>query len=296
MKIEKNQIYNMDCIDWMKFIKDEYVDLIISDPPYRKVIWEKRDYKWKTEEEYIEWSVKWISECYRILRKWWTFYIFWYFRTLSKLVKHCEEMWFELKQQIIIDKWMQAVSGRATKNYKQFPNVTESCLYFVKDSYWYTKKLLKEKQKELWIKSKEINDKLWVKANWGWMRSIYTWNNVCRQVPTKENREKLQNILWIDISYNKIEIVFNAEMWITDVRTDINFYSEKRIHPTQKPMKLISRLINASSHEGMLVFDPFMWSGSTAVTAKNLNRNFLWFELDNEYYEKSLKRLNESLF
>jgi len=64
-----NTIYNMDCIDGMKYIKTEYVDLIISDPPYRKVIAEKRDYIRKTEEEYLEWTLKRITECYRILRK-----------------------------------------------------------------------------------------------------------------------------------------------------------------------------------------------------------------------------------
>lgn len=295
MLIKDNMIYNMDCINWMHLISDENIDLIISDPPYWKVIGEKWDYKWKTEEEYLEWSKKRIQESHRILRKWGTFYLFWYFRTLSKLVKICEDIWFELKQQIIINKWMKAVAWRATKNYKQFPNVTESCLYFVKDSYNFTKNLLKEQQKKLWIKSKDINERLGVKSNGWWMRSIYTWNNICRQIPTRENRKKLQKILEIDITYDKIEVVFNPELGITDVWDDINFYWEKRIHPTQKPLKLIKRLIKASSHKWMLVFDPFMWGWSTAIASKDLWRKYLGFELDEWYYKKSQERLN-SLF
>ena len=50
-------------------MKDESVDLIVADPPYRKVIGESWDYKWKTEEEYIEWSLEWITQVHRILRK-----------------------------------------------------------------------------------------------------------------------------------------------------------------------------------------------------------------------------------
>ena len=55
--MKKNIIYNMDCIDGMnKYIDDESVDLIIADPPYFKVIGEKWDYNWRTEEDYIDWS------------------------------------------------------------------------------------------------------------------------------------------------------------------------------------------------------------------------------------------------
>ncbi len=277
-------------------MKDESIDLVIADPPYWKVVWEKRDYMRKTEEEYIERSIERIKEAHRITRKGWTFYLFWYFRTLSKLITPIQKIWFELKQQIIIDKGMQAVSWRATKNYTIFPNVTESCLYFVKDSYPYVKSLLKEAQKKVWLKSKQINEMLWVKANWWGMRSIYTWDNICKQIPTKENRTTLKIILNLNVDYDDIGIIFNPELWITDVRTDINFYSEKRIHPTQKPLKLISRLIKASSNEGMVVFDPFMGSGATAVAAIANKRKYLWFELDKEYYNKSLKRISENNF
>ena len=51
-------------------------------------------------------------------------------------------------------------------------------------------------------------------------------------------------------------------LWVWN---DINFYEEKRLHPTQKPVKLIERIIRASSHENMIVLDPFMGSGSTVA-------------------------------
>lgn len=75
-----------------------------------------------------------IRSAYISLRKGGSFYLFGYFRMLSRLLPILEDLGFELRQQIVIDKGMQAVSGRATKNYKMFPNVTESILFLVKDS------------------------------------------------------------------------------------------------------------------------------------------------------------------
>lgn len=68
----------------------------------------------------------------------------------------------------------------------------------------------------------------------------------------------------------------------------------KRYHPTQKPIKLISDLILRHSNPEDLVLDPFSGSGSTAVSCKKLNRNFIGFELSEEYYKKSIGRLNEN--
>ena len=113
MKLDIN--INADCIETMQSIEENSIDLVIADPPYWKVVGEKWDYQWKTEKDYVEWSLKWIKEVSRILRIGGTFYCFGYFRTLALLVPHLEEMGLELRQQIILDKGMRAVSGRATK-------------------------------------------------------------------------------------------------------------------------------------------------------------------------------------
>ena len=291
--IELNKIYNEDCVIGMKEkISDESIDLIIADPPYFKVIGEKWDYIWRTEQDYLEWSKQWIDEAVRVLRKGGSFYLFGYFRMLSRLLPLLEEAGLELRQQIILNKGIQAVSGRATKNYKMFPNVTESILFLYKDSKPYVKQFLKNKQKELGYTAKYINEKLGVKSNGGGMWSIYTVKNVCKQLPTKELWDKLQNILDFDIPYSKICQTFNAQIGITDVWNDINFYGEKgRFHSTQKPLNLITRLILASSNDEDIVLDPFMGSGTTAVASKKHNRYYIGFENNEDYYNKSLERL-----
>ena len=78
----------------------------------------------------------------------------------------------------------------------------------------------------------------------------------------------------------------------------ISFPSEsgggcKRYHPTQKPQKLINYLIKIHSNENNLILDPFMGSGTTAVCAKNNNRNYIGFELEEDYYKVCLQRTCE---
>lgn len=141
------------------------------------------------------------------------------------------------------------------------------------------------------MSAKEINERLGVKSNGGGMWSIYTGKNVCKQLPTKELWCKLQDILQFDIPYAKISQTYNTQLGITDVWDDINFYNEDRYHPTQKPQKAIERLILASSNKDDIVLDPFMGGGSTAVACVANNRSYIGFEVNQEYYNKSLERL-----
>ena len=62
-------------------------------------------------------------------------------------------------------------------------------------------------------------------------------------------------------------------------------------HPTVKPLPIIRNLVENSSREGALVLDPFMGSGTTAVACKELNRNFIGFEINPDYHAASLQRL-----
>ena len=66
---------------------------------------------------------------------------------------------------------------------------------------------------------------------------------------------------------------------------------ENTAHPTQKPEKLLAKLILASSNLGDIVFDPFLGSGSTSVTAKKLNRHFFGIEMNEQYCVWTEKRL-----
>ena len=65
------------------------------------------------------------------------------------------------------------------------------------------------------------------------------------------------------------------------------------VHPTQKPVEVIEKLITDSTQEGDLVLDCFMGSGTTAVASKKLNRNFIGFEIQEKYIAISESRLKQ---
>ena len=65
-------------------------------------------------------------------------------------------------------------------------------------------------------------------------------------------------------------------------------------HPTQKPKKVLERIILASTQEGDLLLDPFNGSGTTGIACKKLGRDFIGIELDKEYFEIAEKRIDET--
>ena len=73
-----------------------------------------------------------------------------------------------------------------------------------------------------------------------------------------------------------------------------NINGKDKIHPTQKPITYLERLILNSSNELDTVLDPFMGSGSTGVACINTNRKFIGMELDNTYFEIAKNRIQET--
>lgn len=70
-------------------------------------------------------------------------------------------------------------------------------------------------------------------------------------------------------------------------------HEKDRFHPTQKPLELIENLVLKHSDEGDIVLDCFSGSGTTAVACLHTNREFIGCELNKEYYDKSIERINK---
>ena len=68
--------------------------------------------------------------------------------------------------------------------------------------------------------------------------------------------------------------------------------SDRGLHPTQKAVKLMEILISLVTVEGQVVLDPFCGCGTTLVAAKNLNREYIGFEISSKYYQNILERLD----
>lgn len=86
-----------------------------------------------------------------------------------------------------------------------------------------------------------------------------------------------------------------SNLW-TDITVPFWSMPENTVHPTQKPEKLLAKLILASSAPGDLVFDPFLGSGSTSVVAKKLGRNYCGIEVDTFFACLAEKRLESAVY
>ncbi|MFA6930409.1 MAG: site-specific DNA-methyltransferase [Lentisphaeria bacterium] len=106
-------------------------------------------------------------------------------------------------------------------------------------------------------------------------------------------RENGQPKDWMETSKGNFRMTCPGNFW-DDLSVPYWSMPENTDHPTQKPEKLLAKLILASSKPGDLVFDPFLGSGSTAVTAKKLGRHYCGVEMNPEYCCWALARLQRA--
>ena len=148
----------------------------------------------------------------------------------------------------------QREKGRGAKN--NWKNASEDIWFGTKsDNYYFDVEAVKQKRKVIAPYKKNGKPKDWEETDDGKFRLTYPSN------------------FWDDIS---------IPYWSMPENTD---------HPTQKPEKLIAKLILASCPRNGIVLDPFLGSGTTSVVAKKLNRNFIGIEMNREYCCLAEKRL-----
>lgn len=95
---------------------------------------------------------------------------------------------------------------------------------------------------------------------------------------------------WNSTDDGNFRLTHPSNIW-TDLTVPFWSMPENTDHPTQKPEKLLAKIILASSNAGDFVLDPFLGSGTTSVVAKKLGRNYCGIEKDSEYSCLSEKRL-----
>ncbi|MDR3227712.1 MAG: site-specific DNA-methyltransferase [Prevotellaceae bacterium] len=96
---------------------------------------------------------------------------------------------------------------------------------------------------------------------------------------------------WEETADGKFRFTYPSNFW-DDISVPYWSMPENTDHPTQKPEKLLAKLILASSREGDFVFDPFLGSGTTSVVAKKLKRKYCGIEFNEEYCVLAEKRLH----
>jgi len=122
----------------------------------------------------------------------------------------------------------------------------------------------------------------------------YTFNveavKLRRQViaPYTENGQPKD---WEQSEAGRFRLTHPSNLW-TDLTVPFWSMPENTDHPTQKPEKLLAKIILASSNPGDMVFDPFLGSGTTSVVAKKLGRRYVGIEIDELYCCLAEKRLD----
>ncbi|NOZ04803.1 MAG: site-specific DNA-methyltransferase [Chloroflexi bacterium] len=246
------KIINQDIFEVTKFLPRSFVDLLVLDPPYNL----SKNYNGNLfkEREKKEYA-EWFERVLSILLP---------FLKDTATIYVCSDWKTSMIIAPILDNifhiqnritW-EREKGRGAK--KDWKNNTEDIWFCtISKEYYFDVELVKLKKRVIApYRTTNGKPKDWVESNNGNYRLTHPSN------------------IWTDIS---------VPFWSMPENTD---------HPTQKPEKLVAKLMLASSKEGDFVFDPFVGSGTTCVVAKKLNRRFCGVELNKEYCCWAQKRLN----
>ena len=290
-----NTITNADCLKHMAYIKKESIDLFLSDIPYGINLdeWDvlhkntnsallgqspaqygKTGFKrrgkpingWSSADrnsgkEYQEWCYSWAEKTFPAMKEGASLFVFGARRTLHRAINAIEDSGFLLKDVLAWKK--PSAHHRA----QRFNNVLE-------------KRGLENEMLE------------WEGWRLGNLAPIYepiAWFFKPYKITITDNILK-NGVGAINIDECKINGASPTNLLEFGFEKD-----EIRIHEAQKPVALFEFLIKLTTKENQIVLDPFMGSGTTAVAAKKLKRQFIGFEISEDYVDKSLERLNETL-
>lgn len=130
------------------------------------------------------------------------------------------------------------------------------------------------------------------KNNYNWNLLIMAKNN---PLPAKNNTYLPDKEYCFFVRDKAGTCYFNNDLNFDMYRSVkiVNIGNKDTTHPTEKPLHLIKDLVKISSNENDIILDPFMGSGTTAVACKQLNRNFIGFEISKEYCDIANKRLKQ---
>jgi|SRR5579864_2253746 len=241
-----------DCMELLRSLPNECVDLIVSSPPYNL----GKEYETKRALEiYIKEQTAVLNECARVLKA--TGSLFWQvgaFADSGMLVPLDIRFFPILEQAGLIPRnriiWARTHGLHAKR---KFSCRHETLLWFTKsDNYPFDLDAIRVPQK---------------------YRDKKAWKGDRKGQLTCHEDGKNPGDIWV----------------FRNVRHN---HEEETIHPCQFPEDMIARIILATTNSGGVVLDPYMGSGTVAVVARNCGRHFLGAESDQKYHEAALHRLS----
>lgn len=249
-------IYQGDSIAWLKSVDAASVDLVFADPPYniKKADWDN----FESQEAYISWSLEWIVEASRVLKPTGSLYICGFSEILADL-KHPASKYFAASRWLVWHYKNKANLG------SDWGRSHESILH-----------LRKTKRQKL----AEID---YVRIPYGAHTLKYPGHPQAETSAYGKGQGKRDDWMPHPMGAKPKDVI--------EVPTTCNGMNEKTAHPTQKPEELVRKFVFAGSRPGEVVLDPFSGSGTTAVVAAQLGRQFLACDLDPQYNTWAAGRL-----
>lgn len=255
-----NQIICGDCIDVMNSLDENSVRLVVADPPYFNVLrGESWDTSWKDEDDYLQWTKRWMRAAFRVLVPGGLLYCFGQVGKREHVMLHLMSQAareYAFHDLIIWDR-VVGYNNRADS----FNPSYEMAIVLRKEGAppCFDKNAVRESYSQS-TRDKYLKDK--------------------RYKNLEARREHLQRGKYATNVWRIASLKGNS--------------GEKVGHPSQKPLSLIDRMILSSSQSGERVLDLFCGSGTTSLAARNHERVFIGIDADEKYCEMARQRLSDT--
>jgi site-specific DNA-methyltransferase (adenine-specific) len=272
-----NQVICGDALEVLKRMPDDFVDCIITSPPY----WGLRDYGVDgqiglegTLEEYLERLLKITSELKRVLKP--SGVMFWnHGDCYGGVVNFSHTSYQAGRKELEVCKLLR----KASQVRKDYP---AKCLTF--QNYRLITRMIDEQG---WLLRNVI---IWYKHNYmpepAKDRFTRSYEPIFMLVKSQK--------YWFNLESVKDYMKHSGDVWvISPASSEKLSRSERKGHFATFPERLVEPMIRCGCPKGGIVLDPFMGSGTTCVVAKKLGRNYIGIDVNPEYIEMAKKRLEK---
>lgn len=286
----ENKVILKDCIDGIKLIEDNSIDVIIVDPPYNIGKDFGNDSDKQVMSEYYEWNKLWISECYRVLKPNGSIFIYGFSEILAQIFVNIEH---KTKRWLV---WHY--TNKTTPSLKDWQRSHESIIHLWKgkDKIFNTDDV-REKYTKSFLKNAAGKKRKATKGRFSDGETETTYK-------AHDNGALPRDVFKISALAGGAGA---KERWFYCVDCDSAFHPTEKgkhvdhntfNHPTQKPYELTKKLIQSSipKDNKPQILIPFAGSGSELVVARDLNCDFVGFEINpmfvklgNTWLEKTKK-------
>ena len=273
INVQPRTIYRGDNLSLLRHMETETVDLIATDPPFNTGReWQgpagSFDDRFKSTEEYVEWMRERVIEMHRVLKPTGSIYLH-CDPTASHYIKGLMDKIFGMgnfRNEII---WKRYRGKRATKNPRCFARVTDTILFYTKtDEYIFN------------LQFSPLRD--------DYVKSVYKHNDNDGKGPYRFGGRIRDRKYYLSNSRG----VPAVSLW-DDIYELNGIADEDTGYPTQKPVQLYKRIIEASSNPGDMVLDPFCGSGTTLIAAEQLERRWIGIDSSRDACDVAQRRFGE---